>query len=138
MKYYKIILILLFVTGNIESQTIEKNNIVFAEGFGSGGYGSINYEYIIFRKGNLLKIGTRIGIGTYHFVDYTNRFNPDIILPVTINTFYGKEQITTAHNNNLFVTVWGIHSRRGNTDAVAKNPDLIQTDRVKHLTRLMK
>ncbi len=49
-----------------------------------------------------------------------------------------RSQVETAHDNNLFVTVWGIHSRRKNVDAVAKNPDFIQTDRVKHLVKFLK
>ncbi|MCD6366574.1 MAG: hypothetical protein J7L46_03440 [Bacteroidales bacterium] len=58
---------------------------------------------------------------------------------ITISTEHITcSQVEIAHDNNLFVTIWGIHSRRGNTDAVAKNPDFIQTDRVKHLVKYLK
>ncbi|RKX17974.1 MAG: hypothetical protein DRP35_10005, partial [Candidatus Zixiibacteriota bacterium] len=43
----------------------------------------------IFRKNNLT-VAARFGIGTYNFFDFTNRFNPDVILPITVSTFYGK------------------------------------------------
>ncbi|MCD6366573.1 MAG: hypothetical protein J7L46_03435 [Bacteroidales bacterium] len=88
----KIILMLFFlsVAGASESQNIkQRNNTIFAEGLGSGGYGSLNYEHAIFKK-NDLTVAARFGIGTYNFFDFTNRFNPDVILPITVSTFYGK------------------------------------------------
>lgn len=58
---------------------------------------------------------------------------------ITISTDYiTRDQIKITHDHNLLVTVWGIHSKSGNIDAVKKNPDFIQTDRVKHLVKLLK
>lgn len=96
MKKYKIFLLSFFLLITYLSvclgETPEKvpNNILFAEGFGYGGYGSVNYEYIFLRKKNFT-FSSRIGIGSYHIWDFTNRFNPDIILPIGINAFYGKK-----------------------------------------------
>ncbi len=49
-----------------------------------------------------------------------------------------KEQIEIAHDNNLRVTVWSINSRKGNTKAINKNPDHIQSDKIKNLVGLLK
>ena len=49
-----------------------------------------------------------------------------------------KEQIKIAHNNNLRVAVWNTHSKSANEEAINKNPDFIQTDRVRHLIKLLK
>lgn len=65
------------------------NNRVYVEAFGIGGYGSLNYERILFSK-NKLKLGLRVGVSTYHLMDYRVKFNPDIILPFSVNSFYGN------------------------------------------------
>lgn len=49
-----------------------------------------------------------------------------------------SEQINTAHENNFFVTVWDVRSKSENEDAIRKNPDFIQTDKPKHLLKLLK
>ncbi len=49
-----------------------------------------------------------------------------------------KEQIKIAHDNNLLVAIWNIHSKSDNVDAINKNPDFIQTDKVKNLIKLLK
>ncbi len=55
---------------------------------GSGGYGSINYEYLL-KKINKVKISVKIGISTYNLNDYLNKFNPDIIVPIAVSGYYG-------------------------------------------------
>ncbi len=49
-----------------------------------------------------------------------------------------KEQIKIAHDNNLMVAIWDIHSDNENKAAIRKNPDFIQTDKVKNLVKLLK
>jgi glycerophosphoryl diester phosphodiesterase len=49
-----------------------------------------------------------------------------------------KEQIKTAHYNNLWVAIWNTHTNDDNIDAIKKNPDFIQTDNVKNLVKHLK
>jgi glycerophosphoryl diester phosphodiesterase len=49
-----------------------------------------------------------------------------------------KEEMKEAHDNNLFVAIWNTHSKKKNLDAIDKNPDFIQTDRVEHLVKTLK
>ena len=90
-KLFYIIILLLFINYDAKSQldTYQiSQNILYLEVGGIGGYGSLNYERIIPVKANL-KIGARIGISTYNLRDYTNKFNPDIIVPIAMNGLYG-------------------------------------------------
>jgi len=48
-----------------------------------------------------------------------------------------KEQIADAHNAGVFITVWGTQSEEENIEAIRKNPDMIQTDRVKYLVDIL-
>lgn len=64
-------------------------NQLYIEAAGPGGYGSLNYERKIFEK-NDLQVGVRCGFSTYHVNDYTNNFNPDILIPIALNGYYGK------------------------------------------------
>lgn len=49
-----------------------------------------------------------------------------------------REQIEEAHSNNLKVAIWNTHSKNKNIKGVDKNPDFIQTDKVKYLVSLLK
>ncbi len=64
-------------------------NVVYLQAFGIGGFGSLNYERIIYRQKDF-NLGARIGISTYHIYDFTNTFNPDLIFPIALNGHYGK------------------------------------------------
>jgi len=86
-----IIFILLCFSNVTIAQNSENNrtkNALFIELGGYGGYGSINYEYLV-KKINKLKLSARIGLSTYNLNDYTNKFNPDVIIPIGINAYYG-------------------------------------------------
>lgn len=48
------------------------------------------------------------------------------------------EQIKFAHATGIFVTVWGVASKKENRDAIRKNPDMIQTDKVAYLVKQLK
>lgn len=48
------------------------------------------------------------------------------------------EQVQQAHSMGLFVTLWGVKSKKQNLDAVNKNPDMIETDNIEYLVKLLK
>jgi glycerophosphoryl diester phosphodiesterase len=56
---------------------------------------------------------------------------------ITIHTDYITEaQVKLAHENGIRITLWGINSESRNVDAVLKNPDFIQTDKIIHLLKI--
>lgn len=48
------------------------------------------------------------------------------------------EQVKKAHDDSLLITLWGVNSRSKNKEAIRKNPDIIQTDRLANLIDLLK
>ncbi len=87
----------------IKSYKIRKN-IIFLEIGGLGGYGSLNYEKVILHKNQLMST-IRVGISTYRVIDFTNKFNPDAILPITINALYGQNHKIELGIGNTFSTI---------------------------------
>ncbi|MFT7113424.1 MAG: hypothetical protein ACI8P7_000189 [Candidatus Azotimanducaceae bacterium] len=92
----KLILLTVFTTalnlycpGQPQDKLTAKN-VISIEFGGYGGYGSLNYEYQ-FKSFNKFKFSTRAGIGTYHLKDFTNQFNPDIILPIGCQVYFGSK-----------------------------------------------
>jgi hypothetical protein len=71
---------------DIEEKKIK--HIIFAEVGSIGGYGSVNYENIIHQQ-KKVAVSFRAGLSTYHILDYTNQFNPDIIIPLSVNFING-------------------------------------------------
>ena len=49
-----------------------------------------------------------------------------------------KEQVLQAHNNGTLVSVFGTDAKAGNIEAIEKNVDFIQTDKLKHLIKVIK
>ena len=49
-----------------------------------------------------------------------------------------RAQIEIVHNEGLFVAIWNVLSTDDNVEAIKKNPDFIQTDKLKNLIRLLK
>jgi len=91
IKILYIIILFQLIYSEGESQTVtdsDKLNVLYIEGAGIGGFGSLNYERIIALNAKL-RLGARIGISTYNIKDYTNKFNPDIIIPIAINGLFG-------------------------------------------------
>jgi hypothetical protein len=87
--------ILLLFNLNAKSQldTLRSyNNRIYVEALGVGGYGSLNYERVLISK-NKLKLALRFGTGTYHVMDYRVKFNPDIILPLSVTGLYGNHHL---------------------------------------------
>jgi hypothetical protein len=91
MKNYFFLFILLIAqlaVAQVDS-THTASNSIYLEAGGAGGYGSLNYENVCYRKKNIL-VALRIGVGIYHLNDYTTTFNPDILIPLAINSCFGK------------------------------------------------
>ena len=93
MKYRFLIVFLSIILSHESFSQIDSShiarNVIFIEVAGVAGYGSINYERVMYDK-KYLMFAMRCGLGTYHIVDYTNIINPDIIIPFTMNGFYGQ------------------------------------------------
>ncbi len=72
-------------------------NTIYIEGAGVGGYGSINYEHIYSLpnySSSKIAVAFRLGVSTYYLHDYTDTFNPEIIVPIGLHFLYG-------HNHKL-------------------------------------
>jgi len=63
-------------------------HLLYVEALGMGGLWSINYENNILLKSKF-SMGFRGGFSTVHLLDYTRKFNPDLIFPVSIHFLYG-------------------------------------------------
>ncbi len=88
-----VVLILMTLRTSVHAQTdsvrIAQQGIYLEIG-GPGGYGSLNYERVLFHK-QYLTVAARVGLSIYHVRDYTNQFNPDLIIPVSIGAYYGRQ-----------------------------------------------
>ncbi len=92
-KIYYLQIAFLFISINGYTQKdslLIYKNIIHAEAGGIGAYGSLNYERVVPLQG-LFSFSGRIGLGTIRLYDFTNKFNPDVLIPITINGFYGKD-----------------------------------------------
>ncbi len=49
-----------------------------------------------------------------------------------------REQIRKAHDHHIKVAIWNVHTHSDQVRAVRKNPDIIQTDHVRSLIKLLK
>lgn len=65
-------------------------NAIYLEAAGAGGYGSVNYERAMY-SGKKIVLAIRTGAGTYHILDYRIKFNPDVLIPVSVNACYGQD-----------------------------------------------
>lgn len=65
-------------------------NQIYLELAGTGGYGSVNYERVILKRNNFGLTG-RLGLSTYHFKDFEDKVNPDLIIPFSIHGYYGRK-----------------------------------------------
>jgi len=57
-----------------------------------------------------------------------------IVVPVDNVT---KEEVVKAHNSGIMVAVFNAHSKNRNIDAIEKQVDFIQSDKLKHLLKLL-
>jgi hypothetical protein len=92
-KIFCSILLFVFSNHSLVAQYIEDKNysksLVFVEAGGFGGYGSLNYEHLL-KKINKVKVSVRVGLSTYNLMDFSHKFNPDIIVPIAVNGYYGS------------------------------------------------
>lgn len=90
ITFYLLFLIFLYLgkAEKAQAQNIHYKHIVNASAGGAGGYGSLNYEGMI-PLPHLFSISGSVGISSIRLYDFTAKFNPDLLLPITINGFYG-------------------------------------------------
>ncbi len=98
-----------------DSTDLERNHL-YLELAGAGGYGSINYERVIYLKEHFT-FTVRAGISTQHIVDFTNKFNPDIIVPFALNGLYGLNHklelgIGETYSNIVHVSLTNFNPKR--------------------------
>lgn len=104
-----------------------------------------NNVYIESQSIDFLKI-FKIKKPNYKLFIYPSSFESGLDIALSLDLFgitistrdITKEQIKIAHNNNLLVAIWNTHSESDNIEAINKNPDFIQTDKVKNLIKLLK
>ena len=85
---------------------------------------NINYKLFIYPESFESGLATALELDLYGITISTTQLT--------------KVQVETAHNNNLYVTTWNTHSNSRNVEALEKNVDCIQTDRVEHLIKILK
>lgn len=54
------------------------------------------------------------------------------------NKVISIDDVARAHKHGIFVTIWGVDTKEENIDAIRKSPDMIQTDKVDYLVKLLK
>ena len=54
------------------------------------------------------------------------------------NNSVTKTQVKQAHDNNIYVTIWGVWKEKENYEAVEKCPDFIQTDDINYLLKIFR
>ncbi len=84
-KVYFICIIMLLFNRFAKSQ----QNVLYLEAGGVGLYGSLNYERL-FNIDTKMQLAARLGISSYRLKDYTNTFNPDVLIPIGVSGLYGK------------------------------------------------
>ncbi len=90
----RLLLILLLLTIHCgllaqSDSTFFAHHLIYLEISGPGGFGSLNYEHA-FINHKKHTFAFRCGISTHHVNDYTTQFNPDLIIPLAVNWYYGK------------------------------------------------
>jgi glycerophosphoryl diester phosphodiesterase len=81
----------------------------------------------------------------YKLFIYPNSFNSGLeiaqrlnLYGITISTdLVSKENIEIAHNSNIHIAIWSIGSKAANIEGIHKNPDFIQSDKIKNLIDLV-
>ncbi len=58
-------------------------------------------------------------------------------ITLDVNTI-AKEEVAEAHALGIKIAVFNTHTKQRNVDAIEKNVDIIQTDKVNHLIKLLK
>lgn len=88
--YLLLFLISLSYQGFSQNDSLSHSrNVLYLEAAGAGGYGSLNFERTLYIK-KFLTLAMRFGIGTYHLYDFTNKLNPDLLMPFSAVSTFGK------------------------------------------------
>jgi len=117
----------------------------------------INAVSILFNKYNLYShcfiesqsetfiTGLSIINGPINNYIYPQDFNSGLEIAVN-NGLFGisihndnitKDQVKIAHENGLYIIIWGVNQSSENEEAILKNPDMIETDALKNLIKLL-
>lgn len=110
---FKLIATVVYVLGffyeSASAQRLPKRlplNAIYIEGLGMGGYGSVNYERLIYTQ-KKLHIGARLGVGTYRLRDFETKLNPDVTIPFSINGYYGQIHHIEVSVGQTFTSIVG-------------------------------
>jgi hypothetical protein len=91
MKKHLLILFILLISHGLSANKHSKStsNMLYLEAGGAGGYWSLNFEKVLFQK-SMFSISPRIGVSSYRILDYTQKINPDVLIPFGIQSHFGK------------------------------------------------
>ncbi len=107
-------------------------------------YGLENSVYFEFKRVDLIEslkeIRPDLNIFVYEDFDLgleiVNKYS---LQGITISVDnISKNEVTKAHDNGTMIAVFNAHSKKRNIDAIEKNVDFIQSDRVKHLIKMLR
>ena len=113
-----VILLCFCFTATAQIESVGKKNLLYIEFLGAAGYGSINYELLL-KKIKKTKLSARIGFSSHKFKDFKNEFNPDIIVPISINTYYGNNHHIEFGLGQVFTSI--IYADKVNYDPTRRN-----------------
>jgi len=103
-----------------------------------------NNVYIEFKRKDLIKslLDKRPDLKIFIYSDFdtalitANEFQLQGIATSVDNI--SKEQVLKAHSEGFMIAVFNTHSYNRNIEAIEKNVDFIQSDKVKHLIKILK
>ena len=107
MRLINTLLFSILICNSLASQKDSSHiakNLIYLKAGGTCGYGSLNYERNIYTN-KKLNAFSRIGISTYHTNDFTNKFNPDLLIPILLNICYGKNHKIELGTGETFATI---------------------------------
>lgn len=84
-------------------------NSVYIEALGMGGYGSVNFERLLYKQ-KKLHIGVRLGVGTYRLRDFETNLNPDVTVPFSVNAYYGRTHHVELNIGQTFTSIVGANA----------------------------
>lgn len=87
-----LLMIIIFAIQRLMAQeitTVKPYPAISIELGGPGGYASMNFEKPFLQYKNT-SFTIRAGFSTFHLRDYQNKFNPDLIVPLSIRAYTGK------------------------------------------------
>tara|TARA_Y100000385_G_scaffold198409_1_gene205411 strand:+ start:7906 stop:8409 length:504 start_codon:yes stop_codon:yes gene_type:complete len=117
-KLFSLILLCFCFSATAQIGPIGKKKLMFIEIGGPGGFGSINYELLV-SKIKKMKLSTRIGLSSFKLKDFQNEFNPDIIVPISINTYYGYNHHLEFGLGQVFTSI--IYADKVNYEPMRRN-----------------